>query len=68
MKSKSLLLICTFIFAFSSVFSQADLYYWGYKTKYPLTADSLDAVLIPKDKNSNIAMRDLTCLIFLINE
>ncbi|MCF6319712.1 MAG: hypothetical protein L3J83_10635 [Proteobacteria bacterium] len=59
MKSKSLLLICTFIFTFGSVFSQADLYYWGYKTKYPLTADSLDAVLIPKDKNSNISMRDL---------
>lgn len=47
MKKHFLVTILCFFFSFSIVFSQEGLYYYGYKTKYPLKVDSVHAVIIP---------------------
>lgn len=54
MNRKTTLLIFICVFTFSPVFGQADLYYWAYKTKYKISADSLETVLIPKDESFRI--------------
>ena len=48
MNSKITLIILICIFPLNLLFSQSELYFWGYQTKYELTADSLESVLIPK--------------------
>jgi len=48
MNGKTTLIILIYIFPLNLLFSQSELYFWGYRTKYELTADSLESVLIPK--------------------
>ena len=50
MRGKITLLILIGILFYNPLFSQ-ELYYWAYKTKIEITADSLETVLIPKDPN-----------------
>lgn len=47
MKKSSFIAVLYFIFSLSIVFGQDGLYYYGYQTKYPLTTDSIHAILIP---------------------
>lgn len=57
MKNRYLITKITFIlllFNVTPIYAQSDLHYWGYKTKYPLTADSLQAVLIPSNGDKNL--------------
>ena len=46
-----------------AIYAQSDLYFWGYKTKYPLTADSLQSVLIPKSVNKQLNFQSLNDMV-----
>ncbi|MFW5761593.1 MAG: S8 family serine peptidase [Cyclobacteriaceae bacterium] len=46
-----------------AIYAQSDLYYWGYKTKYTLTTDSLQAVLIPKNVNKQLNFQSLNDMV-----
>jgi hypothetical protein len=46
-----------------AIYAQSDLYYWGYKSKYSLTTDSLQAVLIPKVGINNLNFQSLNAVV-----
>lgn len=66
MKSKNIIIQIIFVLFISNplaIYGQSDLYYWGYKTKYALTTDSLQAVLIPKNVNKQLNFQSLNDMV-----